>query len=289
MRWQGRQGSSNIEDRRGGGGGGRGRKGMSIGIGSIILIVIVVLLGGDPSQFLQSGSAPAGQSAPTGVQKGGSAQENELAEFVGVVLKDTEDVWNKLFREQLGKQYREPVLVLFSGSTQSACGHASAATGPFYCPADQRLYIDLQFYQELSQRFGASGDFAMAYVVAHEVAHHVQNLMGITSDVNRQRGRVSKEKYNDLSVRLELQADFLAGVWAHQGQKMKKFLQEGDIEEAMGAANAIGDDRLQMESQGYVVPESFTHGTSEQRMRWFRKGFETGDLRQGDTFSVRRL
>ena len=290
MRWQGRQGSSNVEDRRSGGGGRRGGTGMKLGIGSIILIVIVVLLGGDPSQFLSGGTAPSGNSAPTGVQQGGrSAQEDQLAEFVSVVLKETEDVWNKLFQEQMGKQYREPVLVLFSRSTQSACGHASSATGPFYCPADQRLYIDLDFYQELSQRFGASGDFAMAYVVSHEVAHHIQNLMGITTDVNRQRGRISQAAYNDLSVRLELQADFLAGVWAHHGQKMKGFLEKGDIEEALRAAQAIGDDRLQMEAQGYVVPESFTHGTSEQRMRWFKKGFETGDLNQGDTFSARRL
>lgn len=291
MRWQGRQGSSNIEDRRGGGGssgGGKGRTGMGLGIGSILVIIVVVLLGGDPSQFLQSGgNAP--QQAPTGVQPGGSSQEDQLAQFVSVVMKDTEDVWDKLFREQLGRQYQKPVLVLFSGATRSGCGAADAGTGPFYCPADQKLYIDLSFYQELSQRFGASGDFAMAYVVAHEVAHHVQYLLGITADMNRQRGRVSTAQYNDLSVRLELQADFLAGVWAHHGQKMKNFLEEGDLEEAMRAAGAIGDDRLQKQSQGYVVPESFTHGTSEQRMRWLRKGLETGDLSQGDTFKARTL
>ena len=214
---------------------------------------------------------------------------DELAQFVSVVLKDTEDIWNTQFREQLGKTYVEPTLVLFSDKVQSACGFASAATGPFYCPADSKLYIDLSFYQQLRDRFKAPGDFAMAYVVAHEVAHHVQNLLGLTRQVSSQRGRVPEKQYNDLSVRLELQADFLAGVWAHHAQKTKKILQEGDIEEALTAANAIGDDKIQMESRGYVVPDSFTHGTSDQRMRWFMKGFRTGDLTQGDTFGAREL
>ena len=263
---------------------------MSLDIGSIIVIIIVVLLGGDPSQFLQSGESVP-ERAPSGAQTqpGRSSQEDELAQFVSVVMKDTEDVWDKLFREQLGKQYQKPVLVLFSGATRSACGSGGFATGPFYCPAGQKPYIGLSFYHELSQRFGASGDFAMAYVVAHEVAHHVQFLLGITADMNRQRGRVSQVQYNDLSVRLELQADFLAGVWAHHGQKMKNFLEPGDVEEAMRAAAAIGDDRIQKQSQGYVAPESFTHGTSEQRVRWLRKGMETGDLSQGDTFKARQL
>jgi predicted metalloprotease len=193
-------------------------------------------------------------------------------------------VWNKLFREQLGQDDREPTLVLFSGRDQSGCGTASAATGPFYCPADQKVYIDLSFYDQLRSRFQAPGDFAMAYVIAHEVGHHIQNQLGISGQVHEQQQQVSKAEANALSVRLELQADFLAGVWAHHAQEMKNILETGDIEEALGAANAIGDDRLQMESQGYVVPDAFTHGTSEQRMYWFKKGFQTGDINQGDTF-----
>jgi predicted metalloprotease len=200
------------------------------------------------------------------------------------VLKDTEDVWNKLFREQLGQDYREPTLVLFSGRDQSGCGTATSATGPFYCPADQKVYIDLGFYDQLRSRFQAPGDFAMAYVVAHEVGHHIQNQLGISGQVHEQQQRLGKAEANALSVRLELQADFLAGVWAHHAQETKNILETGDIEEALGAANAIGDDRLQMESQGYVVPDAFTHGTSEQRMYWFKKGFQTGDINQGDTF-----
>jgi predicted metalloprotease len=236
-------------------------------------------------QLVQQQQAQQKQTTQTQANDG----NDELAQFVSVVLKDTEDIWNTQFREQLGKNYKEPILVLFSDKVQSACGFASAATGPFYCPADSKLYIDLSFYQQLRDRFKAPGDFAMAYVVAHEVAHHVQNLLGLTRQVSSQRGRVPEKQYNDLSVRLELQADFLAGVWAHHAQKTKKILQEGDIEEALTAANAIGDDKIQMESRGYVVPDSFTHGTSEQRMRWFMKGFRTGDLTQGDTFGAREL
>ena len=216
-------------------------------------------------------------------------QEEALADIVGVTLKETEDVWQKIFREQLGKNYEPAKLVLFTGSDRSACGFADAATGPFYCPGDRKVYIDLSFYDELSKRFGASGDFAMAYVIAHEVAHHVQNLLGITQQVDAQRGRISKTAMNDLSVRLELQADFLSGVWGHHAHKMNNILEKGDIEEAMRAAEAIGDDNIQKKSQGYVVPESFTHGTSEQRMRWLRKGLETGDINQGDTFGTRNL
>jgi len=219
----------------------------------------------------------------------GPRPDDELAEFVKVVLKDTEDVWHGLFREQLNSEYREPVLVLYSRQDRSACGFASAATGPFYCPADQKLYIDLSFYQELQTRFRAPGDFAMAYIVAHEVGHHVQNLLGITQQMEMERRRISEQQYNQLSVRLELQADFMAGVWAHHAQQMKNILEQGDIEEAMGAAAAVGDDRIQREARGYVVPDSFTHGTSEQRMRWFRKGLETGDLSQGDTFNASTL
>lgn len=280
MRWQGRQGSSNVEDRRGG----RStmRRAGGIGLGTIIIAIIAALLGGDPMAVLEdaAGSSTVQQTQPSQTQA-----NDQLGQFASVVLKETEDVWNRLFREQLNRRYQEPVLVLYNGQVRSACGFASSATGPFYCPGDNKLYIDLSFYNDLKNRFGAPGDFAMAYVIAHEVAHHVQNLLDITDQVDAQRGRISQREYNKLSVRLELQADFLAGVWAHYVQE-KGLLERGDFEEAMRAANAIGDDRMQMQAQGYVVPESFSHGTSEQRMRWFRRGFETGDLRQGDTFSV---
>ncbi len=278
MRWQGRQGSGNVEDRRG-----RGGLAIGGGIGGIIVLVLSLLFGGNPSDILNGGGG--GQpAAEQGQANGNTAAQDEQAQFVSVVLKDTEDVWNKLFREQLGQDYREPTLVLFSGRDQSGCGTASAATGPFYCPADQKVYIDLSFYDQLRSRFQAPGDFAMAYVIAHEVGHHIQNQLGISGQVHEQQQQLGKAEANALSVRLELQADFLAGVWAHHAQEMKNILETGDIEEALGAANAIGDDRLQMESQGYVVPDAFTHGTSEQRMYWFKKGFQTGDINQGDTF-----
>ena len=282
MRWRGRKNSSNVEDRRSSGGARR----TGAGLGGLVIAVIIYFMGGDPSVILQqqSGSQPQQQTSPAQKQA-----EDEVVQFVSVVLQDTEDVWNQIFREEAGADYREPKLVLYRGLVSSACGRASSATGPFYCPADEKLYIDLSFYQNLKNRFGASGDFAMAYVLAHEVGHHVQNLLGITDRLNRLRGRVPQAQYNDQSVRLELQADFFAGVWAHHGQKMKSFLEEGDIEEALRAANAIGDDRLQKQAQGYVVPESFTHGTSAQRMRWFKKGFQTGDIQQGDTFNARSL
>lgn len=281
MRWQGRKGSSNIDDRR------RKRSRnvrTGAGAGSILLIILAIIFGRpDLIQQFQ------GSNTSTGVTQTTDAQDDELAQFVSVVLQDTEDVWNKLFREQLNQDYQEPILVLYSGRDQSACGSADAASGPFYCPADRKIYIDLSFYQDLKNRFQAPGDFAMAYVVAHEVAHHIQNLLGISRQVQSQRNRISKTEYNKLKVRLELQADFLAGVWAHHAQKMKNILEPGDIEEALNAANAIGDDRLQMQAQGYVVPDAFTHGTSEQRVRWFKKGFETGDVNQGDTFSATSL
>ncbi len=296
MRWKGRQGSSNIEDRRGGGGGGNRRRntrrvGGGLGIGTIIIVLIALALGQNPMALLDQvggggGAVATEQSNSPYVT---DTQNDELAQFVSVTLKYTEDVWHKLFQEQLGRRYQEPVLVLFRGQVRSACGFASSATGPFYCPGDNKLYIDLTFYDELQNRFGAKGDFAMAYVVAHEVAHHVQNLLGITDQVHSQRRRLSKAENNQLSVRLELQADFLSGVWAHHAQSMMNILERGDIEEALNAAQAIGDDRLQRRAQGYVVPESFTHGTSAQRMRWFKKGFETGDLSQGDTFKARTL
>ena len=256
-----------------------------LGIGGIVIALIIVLLGGDPSAFLQQFSqAPAANEAP--VQA--NAAEDELAEFVSVVLRETELTWTRIFREQVGQAYREPTLVLFSSQVQSACGVAGSSTGPFYCPGDEKLYIDLSFYDDLRQRFGAPGDFAMAYVVAHEVAHHVQNLLNITDKVDAQRGRVSKEQYNALSVRLELQADYLAGVWARDAQG-KNLLEPGDLEEALRCAQAIGDDRLQMQAQGYIVPESFTHGTSEQRQRWFTKGYQSGQIEDGDTFGARTL
>jgi predicted metalloprotease len=252
------------------------------GIGSIILVVIALLMGVNPMALLQQ---QPGQQGPGVVDP----QDEERAAFVKVVLADTEDVWNKLFQQQVGKKYEEPTLVLFRGRVESACGLADSAVGPFYCPADHKVYVDLQFFQELQEKFGAPGDFAQAYVIAHEVGHHVQNLLGTSDWVHNQRGRLSERDYNQLSVRLELQADFFAGVWAHHAQRMQNILEEGDIEEAMRAAEAIGDDRLQRQAQGHVVPDSFTHGTSEQRARWFRLGLQTGDMRAGDTFKARSL
>lgn len=286
MKFQGRERSKNVEDRRGG----RVTKTAGgIGIGTIIIAGIIFLLGGNPMELLQQAAQTTTQTQQGTVNYQASEEEELLKELVDVTLKDTEDVWRKIFKEQVGRPYEEPKLVVFSGSTRSACGFAQSATGPFYCPGDQDVYIDLNFYDQLRRQFKVSGDFAMAYVVAHEIGHHVQNLLGITSQVHNQRGKISQEAYNELSVRLELQADFMAGVWAHHVHKMKGTLEKGDFEEAMSAAQAIGDDNIQKRSQGYVVPESFTHGTSEQRMRWFRKGMETGDLREGDTFNARTL
>ena len=283
MRWKGRRQSENIEDRRSGGG---PRKAIGGGIGTIVILLVVWMLGGNPMELL--GLLQTGGGEPSGGTYQPTAQENELAQFVSVVLRDTEDVWNKLYR-QSGQTYRQPKLVLYSGAAQSACGYSSAATGPFYCPGDEKVYIDLSFYDELNRKFKAPGDFAMAYVIAHEVGHHVQNLMGVSSKVMAMRGRVSQEKFNQYMVRLELQADFLAGVWVHHNQKLNNILEEGDIEEALNAASAVGDDRIQKRTQGYVVPESFTHGSSAQRQRWFEKGFRTGDVNQGDTFSADAL
>lgn len=281
MLWQGRRESDNIEDVRRSGG---GRIAVGGGIGGVILVVAYLLLGGDPAALVDSQQS---QMAPSR-QVEGDAPRDEASRFVGVVLADTEDIWNELFRK-MGRQYEEPKLVLFSQQTRSGCGFASGASGPFYCPEDRRVYIDLAFYRMLHDRFGAPGDFAQAYVIAHEVGHHVQNLLGISSQVQAQRGRISEAEYNQLSVRLELQADFFAGIWAHYADRAKKVVEPGDVDEALRAASVIGDDNLQRRSQGYVVPESFTHGTSEQRVRWFRKGYETGDLRQGDTFNARDL
>ena len=277
MRWQGRRESGNVEDRRGNSRGGLIAGG---GIGGIVIALLIYFLGGDPSQVMNmQQSAPQQQLSPEQ-----QAAEDEAAGFVKVVLAETEDVWNKVFSD-MGQQYREPTLVLFTGLVESACGNASSASGPFYCPADEKVYIDLSFYDELQHKLNAPGDFAMAYVVAHEVGHHIQKITGISDKVQRMRSQVSETEYNKLSVKLELQADFLAGVWAHHTQKLQNIIEPGDIEEALNAANAIGDDRLQKQAQGYVVPDAFTHGTSAQRMYWFKRGFESGDIRQGDTFN----
>jgi predicted metalloprotease len=283
MRWRGERESSNVEDQRG------SRRGLAVGggLGTIVVLAIAFLLGGDPRQILdqlQGGSAPA---PGTTSSRPANPAEEELKKFSSVVLASTEDVWTDIFRRE-GRQYSAPRMVLFTDQVGSACGQASSAVGPFYCPGDQKVYLDLAFFKELQERFRAPGDFAQAYVIAHEVGHHIQKLLGTSDKVDAMRGRLSEREMNQLSVRLELQADFYAGVWAYYAQK-KGILEVGDIEEALRAATAIGDDRLQKESQGYVVPDSFTHGTSEQRVRWFRKGLETGDIRQGDTFNTRNL
>ncbi len=284
MKWQGRQTSRNVEDRRGGGG--TARRAGGIGCGTIVIVLLLAFLfNADPSSILGGMEGMSGGGAISQGQQYQPREGDDLATFVSVVLKETEDTWNRLFPQYFNRRYKEPTLVLFDGRVRSACGNASSGMGPFYCPGDQKLYIDLSFYGELKNRFGAPGDFAMAYVVAHEVAHHVQHQLGITTQVHSQKNRISQKRYNDLSVRLELQADFIAGVWAHHTQK-KGLLDDGDIQEALRAANAIGDDRIQLQTQGYIIPHSFTHGTSEQRMRWFKKGFTTGDLSQGDTFNT---
>jgi predicted metalloprotease len=274
MRITGRRESDNVEDRRG-----MPVKGLAAGGGivTVIVVVIALLMGKDPTPLLQQ--LPQGGSGGAGTEQAqvDPAQE-PLRQFVAVVLADTEDVWGKLFPQDFQHSYEQPKLVLFTSRVESACGFASAATGPFYCPGDHKVYLDLAFFDEMKKKFSAPGDFAMAYVVAHEVGHHVQNQLGLSDKVHNARGRVSEAEYNALSVRLELQADYLAGVWAHHAQRTKDILDPGDIDEALNAANAIGDDTLQKQAQGYVVPDSFTHGTSAQRVRWFRKGFESGDV-----------
>lgn len=282
MRWKGRRESSNVEDRRGMSPGGKGIVGG--GIGTIAIVLVVLLLGGDPTSILQNVQV---DNQTTNTNYVESEKDKELGQFVSVVLAETENVWHQIFKEE-GATYREPKLVLFSGQVQSACGVAGASTGPFYCPGDEKLYIDLSFYDELQKRFKAPGDFAMAYVIAHEVGHHIQKLTGVMDKMNELRQRLSQEEYNKYSVRVELQADFYAGVWAHYTQQ-QDLLESGDLDEALNAASAVGDDNIQKQAQGYVVPESFTHGTSEQRKRWFYKGFTTGDIRQGDTFNTRNL
>ncbi len=279
MLWKGRRGSSNVDDRRGISGGGIAAGGGIIGV--IVYLLYTFLGGGGGDSSTIPPVLPGNTSTEMTAEE--KADDDERAEFVKVVLADTEDVWNKLYSAQ-GKDYPEPTLVLFRDAVQSACGNANAAMGPFYCPTDQQLYIDLSFYEDLQKKLNAPGDFAMAYVVAHEVGHHIQNLNGTADKISRLRQQVSETEYNRYSVKLELQADFLAGIWAHYAQQ-KNILEGGDIEEALNAANAIGDDMLQKKSQGYVVPDAFTHGTSAQRMYWFKKGYQTGDISQGDTFN----
>ena len=292
MRWDGNRESDNIEDRRGEGGGGGSPVfgGRSIGIGTIVIALVGGwVLGINPLTLL---GMLSGGGSPVSVQQqapaGKPPADDSMARFVSTVLADTEDVWTDVFRRN-GGSYQQPRLVLFRGATPTACGTGQSAMGPFYCPADQKVYIDLSFYQTLKNQLGAPGDFAQAYVIAHEVGHHVQHLLGITAQVDRMRGRVSKVEYNQLSVRLELQADCLAGVWAHHAQNARQILEQGDVEEAMNAAAKIGDDALQRAAGGAVVPDSFTHGTSAQRQRWFQQGLQRGELKGCDTFSARQL
>ena len=286
MRWQSSRRSDNIEDQRG-----RSMpRGPVIGGGvALVILIIGLLLGADPAALLEtvggSGIDSPGVNTET---RPVSPGEETMRDFVGAVLGETEDVWREVF-SRAGATYSEPSLVLFSGAAESACGYASTASGPFYCPGDRKVYLDMSFFHDLDNRFGAPGDFAQAYVIAHEVGHHVQNLLGTMDRVQSMRERLSPREYNQLSVRLELQADFLAGVWAHHAERARNILESGDIEEALNAATAIGDDRLQRRTQGHVVPDAFTHGTSEQRVRWFRRGLETGDINKGDTFSAENL
>ncbi|MCO8120937.1 zinc metallopeptidase [Stieleria sp. TO1_6] len=284
MRWRGREQSSNVEDRRRSGGAVAVAGG---GIGLLIMVVLYALLGGNPQQLLQQQAAMQ-QEAGGGEVRELTPEEQERGDFAKVVLKDTEDVWSEIFAEN-GERYQPPSMVLFSGSIRSACGGATSASGPFYCPADQKVYLDTSFFTQLAEQLHAPGDFAQAYVIAHEVGHHVQNLLGKTNYVDQIRQSGSKVEANAASVRLELQADFYAGVMLNHAQRTKQIIEPGDVEEALKAATAIGDDRLQKQSQGYVVPESFTHGTSEQRLHWFMKGLQTGDITQGDTFSPNAL
>jgi len=280
MKWQGRQESDNIEDRRGvsgkqvaAGGGGLG----------VILLIIGLLMGKDPQQLLSDFTSSGPQTEESRTSTTETQQEKDLKSFAAVTLEDNENVWTKIFADN-GMQYVMPKMVIFDDETESPCGMANAQTGPFYCPADQKIYLSLYFFNELTQKLGANGDFAFAYVISHEVAHHIQNLLGTTAQMRKMQSRTDEIGGNRLSVALELQADFLAGVWAHYTQQMNHTLEEGDIEEALSAASAVGDDKLQKQATGYVQPDAFTHGTSQQRMYWFKKGFTTGDINQGDTF-----
>lgn len=282
MRWRGERQSSNIEDRRGLS---AGKVAVGGGLGTIVVLVLALLFGINPQTLLEQ--LPTEPSSGIQSSRPVNPEEEELKQFVSVVLAKSEDVWTEVFRQN-GRQYREPTLVLFTDQVRSACGMAGSAVGPFYCPGDEKVYIDLSFYEALRRRFNAPGDFAQAYVIAHEVGHHVQKLLGISDQVDAMQRRVSEVEANQLSVRLELQADFFAGIFARY-VKDQGVLEAGDIEEALQAASAIGDDQIQRRTTGYVVPDSFTHGTSEQRLRWFRKGYESGDIRQGDTFNASDL
>lgn len=279
MKWKGRQGSSNMDDRRGMSGGKMVAGGGAIGL---IILLINMFMGGDSSQImneiLQQQQQEPQQEVPL------SEEDKEMGEMVSVILKDTEDVWTEIFAQN-GRTYQAPGLVLFRQAVNTSCGSATASAGPFYCPADQKVYMDLAFFDELESRFGAKGgDFAIAYVIAHEIGHHVQTLLGTAGDVRQQQQNMSTSQANKLSVSLELQADFYAGIWTHYNERKQKFLEEGDIEEALSAASAVGDDAIQHKTQGHVTPDSFTHGTSEQRMYWFNLGYKTGDLSKADTF-----
>jgi predicted metalloprotease len=285
MRWRGGRRSSNIEDRRGQR---AAPKLLGGGIGTIVLVLVAMYFGVDPTPLLQ-GMQSGGQASSTGTQPSAEDLKNDpLADMVSAVIADTEDVWHEIFASQ-GQRYQEPTLVIFRGATRSACGLGQAAMGPFYCPADKKAYIDLSFYDQMRSKFKAPGDFAQAYVIAHEIGHHVQNLLGISGKVHAMKRQLGQTEGNELSVRLELQADCLAGVWANRADKARNILESGDVEEALNAASAIGDDTLQRQSRGTVVPESFTHGTSAQRQRWFRTGLSTGDIDQCDTFNASRL
>ncbi len=285
MKWEGQRESENVEDRRGMGGGHIAAGG---GLGLVAMVVLALFFGVDPSQLLnQMGDQQVSSDQPSGPYQE-TAEEAQRSKFARVVLADTEDTWTSIFRDA-GRQYEQPHLVLFSGSVDSACGYAQAAMGPFYCPNDHKVYLDLSFFDDMDGKLQAGGDFAKAYVIAHEIGHHVQTLLGITSQVASARGGGSGEGSTGLSVRTELQADCFAGVWANRTEKEKHILESGDIDAALNAAAAVGDDRLQQRARGYVVPESFTHGTSQQRSRWFRRGFDSGDLNQCDTFGASSL
>jgi predicted metalloprotease len=288
MQWQGRRKSTNVEDRRGaggsGGGGGR-RIAIGGGLGGVVLVVLYLIFGGDLSQITQGS-----QNSTTTTESSGelSTKDQEMGDFVSVVLADIEDVWGAQFKA-MGRTYREPKLVLYTGSVESACGYAGSSVGPFYCPGDEKVYLDLAYFEDMQRELDAPGDFALAYVIAHEVGHHIQNQLGIMDEVSNLQQQASETQSNALSVRLELQADFLAGAWAHYARKTQGFIDAADIEEGLNAASAVGDDRIMKQQQGYVVPDAFTHGTSAQRVRWFRKGLDTGDIEQGDTFNATKL
>lgn len=285
MRWKSGRRSRNIDDRRSVRLSGKAKGG---GIGILILALVGMYFGIDPSIILQQGANLTGDSGTQQEQYQPTASENKLADFVSVVLADTEDTWDTIFREG-GANYKKPTLVLFTGAVKSACGLGKAAMGPFYCPADQRVYIDLSFYQDLKNKLGAPGDFAQAYVVAHEVGHHVQNLLGLSDKVHTMRSKVSQSEYNKLSVKLELQADCFSGVWANHANKMRNILEPGDVEEALNAASMIGDDRLQKQAKGHITPDSFTHGSSAQRVKWFKQGLNSGNIGDCNTFKAKTL